>query len=129
MLQGGQDADAGGVDEVAVVREDVHVGTDGPDFVAGYQAEGLGVQGCGAPDGFFEDAGEEDFRFRGAVGFEVGGGHGGELGGYLEEAVEAFVWVGGCYFCGDVGVYSVRFLVVSIFVSSWEFAACEEREE
>lgn len=52
---------AAGVDEVAVVVQDVHVCAHVEAFLAGDDAEGFGVQGAGAADGFFEDAGEEDF--------------------------------------------------------------------
>lgn len=78
VLQRGQHGDAGGVDEVAVVRQHVHVCADAPDFGAGEQAQGFGVEGGGAAEGFLEDAREEDFGFGGGGGGgECGGGHGG----------------------------------------------------
>lgn len=62
--EGGQGAEAAGVDEVAVVVEHVDVCAQGPYFLAGYEAEGFGGEGLGAAEGGFEGAGE--------VGFEVG---------------------------------------------------------
>ena len=44
---------------------------------------------------------------RGAGDFECGGRHGGELGGYGEEAVKRLVGERGRYGCGDLGVYAV----------------------
>jgi len=52
---------AAGVDEVAVVVQDVHVGAHVEALLAGDDAEGFGVEGAGAADGLFQDAGEEDF--------------------------------------------------------------------
>lgn len=63
MLQSGEDGDAAGVDEAAVVGEDVAGCEEGPDAGPGEEAEGFGGQGGGAADGDFEEAGE--------VGFEV----------------------------------------------------------
>ena len=57
----GDERQTAGVDEVAVVVQDVHVGAHVEAFLAGDDAEGFGVEGSGAADGFFEDAGEEDF--------------------------------------------------------------------
>lgn len=59
-----QGGEAAGVDEVAVVVEDVDVGAEGPYFLAGDQAEGFGGEGLGAAEGGLEGAGE--------VGLEVG---------------------------------------------------------
>lgn len=96
MAEGGDDGEAGGVDEVAVVGEDVDVDADGPALLAGDEAEGLGVEGAGAADRLFEEAGDKDFCLGRAVDFEGGGGHGGELGCDVEDAVEGAVGVGDC---------------------------------
>lgn len=81
----------------------MHVDADGPAFLAGYETERFSVESAGAADGFFEEAGEEDFGFGGAVDFEGGGGHGAKLGGDGEDAVEGAVGVGDGYFGGGFG--------------------------
>ena len=45
MAEGGEGGEAAGVWEVAVVVEDVDVGAEGPDFLAGDEAEGFGGEG------------------------------------------------------------------------------------
>lgn len=87
VAQGGDDGDARGVEQAAVVRQDVHVGAHGPAFGAGDDAERFRVEGGGASDGFFEEAREERF----------GGGWAGEArrGG--------LVLVGGCKGCWGLG--------------------------
>ena len=56
--------------------QDGHVGADVEAFLAGDDAEGFGVQGAGAADSFFEDAGEEDFGCVLASGVGVSSGLG-----------------------------------------------------
>lgn len=101
--QRGDDGDARRVDQVAVMRERMHVDADGPTFLAGHQAEGFGVEGAGAADRLFEEAGEEDFGLGRAVRLEGGRGHGAELGRDGEDAVEGAVGVGDGYFGGGFG--------------------------
>ena len=57
VAEGGQGGEAGGVDEAAVVVEDVDVGAEGPDFLAGEEAEGFGGEGLRAAEGGLEGAG------------------------------------------------------------------------
>ena len=78
------------------------VGANGPDLGAGDETEGFGVEGAGATEGFLEEAGEEEFCFRGPLRFEMWGGHGAEFCGDGEEAVEGAVGEGGCHFGGDL---------------------------
>lgn len=59
--QSGDESHAAGVDEAAVVVEDVDVGAHVEAFLAGDDAEGFGVEGAGPADGFLQDAREEDF--------------------------------------------------------------------
>lgn len=59
--QSGDKGQAAGVDEAAVVVEDVHVRAHVEAFLAGDDAEGFGVEGAGSADGLFQDAREEDF--------------------------------------------------------------------
>lgn len=63
VAEGGEGGQAAGVDEAAVVVEDVDVGAEGPYFLPGEEAEGFRGEGLRAPEGGLEDAGE--------VGFEV----------------------------------------------------------
>ena len=58
----GYERETRGVDEVAVVVEDVDVGAEVEALRSGDDAEGFCVQGAGATDGFLKEAGEEDFR-------------------------------------------------------------------
>lgn len=67
MAEGAQGGYADGVDEAAVVVEDVDVGAEGPDLLAGDEAEGFGGEGAGAPEGGLEGVGEVGFEVRGAV--------------------------------------------------------------
>ncbi|GKT53732.1 LOW QUALITY PROTEIN: ADP-ribosylation factor family protein [Colletotrichum tofieldiae] len=99
VAQGGDDGEAGRVGEVSVVGEDVDVGADGPDLLAGDEAEGLGVEGARAADRLFEDARKEDLGLGRAVDLEGGRGHGAQLGGDLEDALEGAVCVGDRDFC------------------------------
>ncbi len=63
MAEGGEGGEAAGVGEAGVVVEDVDVGAEGEDLLAGEEAEGFGGEGLGAAEGGVEEAGE--------VGFEV----------------------------------------------------------
>lgn len=62
--QRGEGGEAGGVDEAAVVVQDVHVRAQRPGRLAGDEAEGFGGEGARAAEGGLEGAGE--------VRFEVG---------------------------------------------------------
>lgn len=81
VAEGGDDGEAGGVEQAAIVREDVQVGAHGPAVGARDDAEGFGVEGGGAADGFFEEAGEEGFGGGLAVG--EGGRGGVSFGGWF----------------------------------------------
>lgn len=96
MVEGGDDGEVGGVDEVVVVGEDVDVDVDGLVFLVGDEVEGFGVEGVGVVDCFFEEVGDEDFCFGWVVDFEGGGGYGGEFGCDVEDVVEGVVGVGDC---------------------------------
>lgn len=63
VLESGDNGDAGGVDESAVVVEEVDVRAHMPAFLTGDDAEGFRVDGVGAADGFFNEARKEDFLF------------------------------------------------------------------
>ncbi len=77
MLESREHGDVTGVEEIAVVGEDVASCSKRPYFLAGEQAEGLSGEGGGAAEGDFEEAREEGFGFGlsswGAVSW-VGGG-------------------------------------------------------
>ena len=85
VAQCSQGRQAAGIDEAAVVVEDVDVRAEGPDFLAGDQAEGFGGEGLRAAEGGLEDAGE--VRFEVALSVEGGG--------------VSFWWVGGGMMGGD----------------------------
>jgi len=103
--QGSNDGETGGVDEVSIVREDVHVGADTEDGAAGEEAERFGIEGPRAAEGFLEEAREEELGFGGGAGGVDGGWHGRERGSYGEEAIRGPVGERGCdfggYFCED----------------------------
>lgn len=61
VLEGGDGGEAGSVDEPAIGGENVYVGADGEAGGAGENAEGFGVEGVRASDGFLEEAGEQGF--------------------------------------------------------------------
>ena len=67
MPECGEGGEAAGVDEAAVVVEDVDVSAEGRHFLPCHQAEGLGRQGLRAPEGGVEDAGQVRFKIRLAV--------------------------------------------------------------
>ena len=69
MLQGGDHGHAAGIEERAVVRQDVAGCEEGPDAGAGEEAERFGGEGGGAADGDFEEAGEVGFEVCLSVGF------------------------------------------------------------
>ena len=61
------EGDTAGVEEVAVVVEDVQVGADVEAFLSRDDAEGFGVEGAGAPDRLLEQAGEGEGQLVGPV--------------------------------------------------------------
>lgn len=69
-----------------------------------------------ATDRLFEKSGKENFGVGWAVGFEGGGGHGGEFGGYDKESVEGAVgeWFG--YFGGYLDEDSGDFVSLEVSV-------------
>lgn len=62
MPERGEGGEAGGVDEAAVVVQDVDVRAEGPGFLAGDEAEGFGGEGARAAEGGLEGAGEVRFQ-------------------------------------------------------------------
>lgn len=48
VLEGGEDGDVAGVEEIAAVRENMAGCGQGPDLLAGEQTEGFGGEGGGA---------------------------------------------------------------------------------
>ena len=69
MLQSSDYSHAAGVEQGAVVREDVAGCEEGPYAGSGEEAEGLGGEGGGAADGNFEESGEVGFEVCLSVGF------------------------------------------------------------
>lgn len=63
VLEGGEDGDVAGVEEIAVVGEDVAGCDERPDLLASEQTEGLGGEGGRSAEGDFEEAREEGFGF------------------------------------------------------------------
>ena len=87
MLQGGDDGDAAGVDEAAVVGEDVAGCKEGPDAGAGEEAQGFGGEGGRAADGDFKEAGEVGFEVCLSVGACWFGVWGGVIWGLIEGGI------------------------------------------
>ncbi|OAA53409.1 hypothetical protein ISF_08762 [Cordyceps fumosorosea ARSEF 2679] len=94
---------ARGVEQVAVVHEHVQVHAHRPALLPGDQAQRLGVERAGAPDGLLEEPREEHLGLGGAVHLEGGRDHGAQLRGDGEDAVKRPVGERDRDFCGDFG--------------------------